>query len=897
MSSADNRLFQQVLDALRQSEARYRHLIEHATDIIYTHTLDGRLITVNKVAESVLGYSTREFIGKDIQELIAPEHRETSRRMIESKLQGGGPTTYTIDVLTKEGQRVPLEVSTQIIYDEGEPLAVQGIGRDVTERQRAAEALARSERYFRALIENAADAVTIVNADGSVRYSSPAIRQIIGFTPEERRGESVFAIVHPDDKADALALFKQVRDQPNVPIHTVMRALHRDGGWRHVDISAINLLGDPDVYGIVVNWRDITSQVVAEQKLRDREHFYRSITERSTDILAIVDDKATITYISPSFEVVLGHKIADMIGTLGTQVIHPDDVQTAEAFLRRLVAAEQEQEIEELRVRDAAGHYRIMDVRARNLLSDPVIHGIVIDARDVTDRREAEQALRTSEERFRKIVETAGEGIAMRDTEGRFTFVNQRLADMLGYTVDELREKTIFDITAPEYIAGMRESGERRRMTGKSETLDLQFLHRDGSRIDALLAASPLFDGQGRYTGALGMVTDMTERKRLEEQLRQSQKIEAVGRLAGGVAHDFNNLLTAIRGHVDLMLADAELQSTLREDIEEIRKAADRAAGLTQQLLAFSRRQLLQPVVLEFDSIVREMESLLRRLITEDIELITELDADHTRVRADRGQIEQVLMNLVVNARDAIAGSGELHIKTECCEVDEEFARNNAGSIPGSYAKLTVRDTGVGMDPGTLSHVFEPFFTTKEIGKGTGLGLATVYGIVKQSGGYIRVESEIGAGTTFEIYLPRVEDPLPPQREAAVPASQRARGEVILVAEDEDAVRALASRILRKRGYHVLEARDGRHALDVVREFDGRIDILVTDVIMPHVGGRELSEKLAQLIPGVKVLYVSGYTDDALLQRGVLQSGIINFLEKPFTPEGLANKVREVLEA
>ena len=892
----DERLFQQVLDALRQSEMRYMHLIEHATDIIYTHNLDGQLTTINKVAEAVLGYTTDELIGKQIQELIAPEDRELSRRMMEEKLASGGRNTYTVHALTKSGQRVPLEVSTQVIYDDGVPFAVQGVARDVTERQRTADALARSERYFRALIENATDAVTILNEDGTVRYSSPALQRIIGYAPSERRTQSVFELVHPEDVAVAVGAFQDCLSKAGASVSQTVRTLHRDGSWRHIEFTLVNLLNDPHIQGLVVNWRDITDKIVAQQTLRDREHFYRAITERSSDIIAIIDPAPMVRYLSPSFEIVLRHKIDDVIGTAGFQLVHPDDAPRVMKIIERLINEGKDVVTDEVRIIDARGFYRDMDIRARNLLKDPVIRGIVIDMRDVTDRKCAERELRASEEKFRKVLETSGEGIVMRDASGRITFANERFAEMLGYDVDELLGRHVNSIIATEFVPEMRASQERRERTGVSETLDLQFVHKNGTRVDAILAASPIYDQSGEFVGGLGMITDMTERKRLEEQLRQSQKMEAVGRLAGGVAHDFNNLLTAIRGHVDLLLDDDKIDTGTRSDIEEIRKAADRAAALTQQLLAFSRRQMLQPVVLEFDGIVREIESLLRRLITEDVVLHTRLTAGATRVRADRGQIEQVLLNLVVNARDAMPNGGHIYIETANVEVDEDFARANAGASAGLYARLSVRDTGIGMDPGTLSHVFEPFFTTKPVGKGTGLGLATVYGIVKQSGGYLRVESEVGAGSTFEIFLPHVEEPLQRPREPQAEKHSDAAGETILVAEDEDAVRALTSRILRKRGYHVLEAKDGREAVDIALRHEGELRLVVTDVIMPHLNGRELSERLAKVMPKVKVLYMSGYTDDALLQRGVLQSGTGNFLEKPFTPEALANKVREVLE-
>lgn len=767
--TSDERLYQQILEALRQSEARYRHLTEFATDVIYTHTLDGRLITVNQAGERLFGYAREEFIGKNILDIIVPEHRGTALRATQEKvLAGSGSATYTIDVENKFGNRVTLEVNTHIIYDEGAPIAVQGIARDVTERQRATQALT------------------------------------------------------------------------------------------------------------------------------EREQFFRAITERTTDLIAILDAGGNLKYVSPSFTTVLGYRVEDLIGTFSLKLIHPDNLEDAQYQLGRLVNEGLESHSGEYRIIDADGESRDVEFRARNLLADPAIGGIVIDARDITDRRRAERALRASEQRFRKVLEVSGEGIVLRDAEGRITFANERFAHMLGYDVAELIGRHVEDIISPSFIPAQRASAERRRATGVAETLDMEFVRKDRTLIPALLAVSPTYDDTGNFTGALAMITDMSERKHLEQQLRQSQKMEAVGRLAGGVAHDFNNLLTTIEGHVDLILAEIDAESGIRNDVLEIRKAAVRAAGLTRQLLAFSRRQMLQPIVLEPDAVLSELEGMLRKQLPDDIRLATRLGAPGIRVRADRAQVEQVVLNLVANARDAMPNGGELSISTDEFEIGNDFARMNKGSKPGWYVRIAIKDTGVGMEPEILNRVFEPFYTTKGIGQGVGLGLATAYGIVKQSDGYIRAESEPQQGSTFEIYLPRVDAPLRAPREA-VRHDVSPDSETILVAEDEAAVRALTCRILRKQGYQVLEARDGREAIEVAQAFQGNINLLVTDVIMPNVGGRELSEKLARMMPAVKVLFMSGYTDDQLLQRGVLQSGSGNFLEKPFTPDTLARKVREVL--
>jgi nitrogen-specific signal transduction histidine kinase/ActR/RegA family two-component response regulator len=387
---------------------------------------------------------------------------------------------------------------------------------------------------------------------------------------------------------------------------------------------------------------------------------------------------------------------------------------------------------------------------------------------------------------------------------------------------------------------------------------------------------------------------DVTERRALEEQLRQSQKMEAVGRLAGGVAHDFNNLLTVIRGYSELMLEEFADSDPLRDEVEEIKKAADRASGLTRQLLAFSRQQVLAPKVLDLNIVVGNMERLLKRLLGENIRLGSSLANELGRVKADPGQIEQVIMNLAVNAKDAMPRGGKLTIETANADLDETYTHEHVGAKPGKYVMLAVSDTGSGMSQDIRQRVFEPFFTTKEIGKGTGLGLSTVYGIVKQSEGYIWVYSEPGRGTSFKVYLPRVDEPAD-ARPAPEPAKSRYRGtETILLVEDEDGVRALVKQVLSRNGYTVLEARHGGEALLHCERRAEEIHLLVTDVVLEQMSGTELSSRLAQLRPGMKVLYISGYTDDAIVHHGVKEG--THFLQKPFTTEALARKIRQVLD-
>src|SRR5438270_9200997 len=398
----------------------------------------------------------------------------------------------------------------------------------------------------------------------------------------------------------------------------------------------------------------------------------------------------------------------------------------------------------------------------------------------------------------------------------------------------------------------------------------------------------------GVAVGVQGIARDITERKHLEDQLRQSQKMEAIGQLAGGVAHDFNNLLTAINGYSSLALQRIDDNHPLRSYLEEIKKAGDRAANLTRQLLAFGRKQILQPLPINLNDVVTDMNKMLRRLIGEDIQLTAKLDLSLERIKADPGQIEQVLVNLVVNARDAMPQGGNLTIETATVELGQEYAGRHMGVLPGQYVMLAVSDTGTGMDEATQARIFDPFFTTKEKGKGTGLGLSTVYGIVKQSNGYVFVQSEVGAGTTFYVYLPRVEDTAE-ELTPALPAQSEAGGcETVLLVEDEESVRELVRLTLASRGYQVLEAENGECGLRIAESFKEHIDILITDVVMPGIGGRELARKLLLLRPGISVLYLSGYTEDAVVTRGALGPRTA-FLQKPFTLQNLAKKVREVL--
>ncbi len=510
------------------------------------------------------------------------------------------------------------------------------------------------------------------------------------------------------------------------------------------------------------------------------------------------------------------------------------------------------------------------------------------------ERKHAEDSLRASEERYRLLFERNLAGVFRTTLDGRILDFNESLARILGYSSRE----ELLARGASELYAG---AADREAFLGrlqKNKTLtnyELCLKRKDGSPIWVLENAN-LIEGEGGLEVIEGTVIDITERKQLEERLRQSQKMEAVGRLAGGIAHDFNNLLTIITGYGQLLLDRLVPGDLMREQVEEIKQAGDRAASLTRQLLAFSRRQVLTPQVLDLNAVVLNMDKLLRRLIGEDIDLLAFPKSSVGKVRADPGQIEQVILNLALNARDAMPKGGKLTIETADVDIDEAYASSHVAVTPGPYVMLAVSDTGCGMDREAQAHIFEPFFTTKEKGKGTGLGLAMVYGIVKQSGGNIWVYSEPGQGTTFKIYLPRGEEAV----EAVglrEPLARPVHGsETILLVEDEPSVRSLVRGLLQTRGYMVLEAGWSHEALEISERYRGPIHLLLTDVVMPQMSGQELAGRLEAFHPETKVLYMSGYTDNAVVRRGVLETDAA-FIGKPFTSDALARKVREVLDS
>jgi len=632
--------------------------------------------------------------------------------------------------------------------------------------------------------------------------------------------------------------------------------------------------------------------------LEESERRYREIFENAKDAIYVHDLNGRYTLVNPAAEELSGYSRDEILQLSVFDMASPEHVELICNSLKQKLTdhAPTTYEIEAIR---KDGTRVPVEVSSRLIYRDGRPIGVQGSVRDISERRRAEEVVRASEQRFRDLVKNANDIIFTCDMLGKITSLNRAGERVTGYTAEEALKMNFAQAVSPDDIAKVRHMLSRKRAADVATVYDLELITKSGGRAAVEISSRAILK-DGQAVGVQGIARDITDRQRMENdlrtsqaQLQQSQRLEAVGQLAGGVAHDFNNLLTAIIGYSDFALRKMRANNPIRRDIEEIKKAANRAATLTRQLLAFSRKQILKPEVLDLNLVVGDMHKMLERLIGEDIDLVTTLGSDTDPVKADRGQLEQIIMNLVVNARDAMPFGGSVTIETANVLFDKAYTSEHVPVKPGKYAMLAVSDTGLGMDANTQLHIFEPFFTTKELGKGTGLGLSTVYGIVKQSGGFIWVYSELNVGTTFKIYLPSLTELHFDQELTSIDTAETETGTVLLV-EDDPLVRNVALRALESAGYTVLESGNGHGALAMAHSCDDEIDLLITDVVMPLMGGRELAQELSALHPKTSILFMSGYTDDAVVRHGIMDKDI-EYLQKPFTPESLVRRVGEVL--
>ena len=670
-----------------------------------------------------------------------------------------------------------------------------------------------------------------------------------------------------------------------LPLVILFLATRLGPGWRLIRFS---LLGLSFVcYALRIGLTQFRQQRSAETVRRQT-----LAMDTSADGMAILNEKGLHAYANNSFARMLGFESpASIMGQPWRVIYALQEMDRLEPEIRRSLA-QAGRWSSQILLRRPDGSKLLVEMNI-NAMPDG---GIISVCRDLSERAEAEKARAEAEAKYKMLVEQvnaityiAGIGI-----DAQWYYVSPQVETILGYTPEEWMDvsQRWADLIHPEDLP-MVMSAEEASQSGLPFQAEFRIKRKDGREV-WLNDTAVVVQGSNAHPVMEGIIVDITERKQLETQLQQSRKMEAVGRLAGGIAHDFNNLLTIITGYTELALSRPTVPPEIRSDIERIENAAGRAASLVRQLLAFSRRQVLQPKTLDLNAIVLNLDKLLRRLMDDNVEMVTQVVENVGKVKADPAQIEQVIMNLVVNARDAMPNGGRLVVETSNVELDASYAEDHVSVKPGRYVMLAVSDTGVGMDRQTIAHIFEPFYTTKESGRGTGLGLSTVYGIVKQSGGYIWVYSEPGKGSTFKVYLPRVdgrsEEPVAEQSRA----STKRGAETILLVEDEEAVRDLIQTVLVEHGYDVIPARDPRHAEQLASSYAREIHLLLTDVVMPGTSGRELATRITPLRPGIRVLFMSGYTENVITTGGMLEQGLA-FLQKPFSPAVLVEKVREVL--
>ena len=810
------------------------------------------------------------------------------------------------EVFSDEDERLAGILAAQVgrIYENGSLYAdlllqTAKLAEEVSERQLGEEALRVSEELFRGAFEHTGVAMVLTDANNRFIRVNDAFARMFGYSPTQLLEMAMADVTEHDDLAESYARREVLLAGDSHFFQMEKRYIHKEGHtfWGLTNVSLVrDASGRPSVY--LGQVQDITEQKRAEAELRQSHALLNAVVEGTSDAVFVKDREGKYLLFNGAASRSVGKPVSEVIGRDDTALFDPESSQLVMDRDQRVMSAGREETEEE--VLTAAGTTRVyLATKAPYRNNQGEIVGIIGISRDITERKHLEDQFRLAVERLRHVVVSSPSvlftlPVAAEQKLG-INWTSDNLPQLFGYSAEAaLGQDWWLGNVHPEDRDRVVAQFQSDLIDQERSTYEYRFRHADGNYRWTQCEARVIRDVAGRPTEVVGSWSDITERRYLEDQFRQAQKMEAVGRLAGGVAHDFNNLLTVINGYGELVLGGMTPEDPNRSFIHEMVAAGDRAAALTRQLLAFSRKSILEPRILDLKALLADVDKMLRRVIGEDIQLTAVVDSELGAIKADPGQVEQVIFNLVINARDAMPRGGCLTIEMQNVELEENYAQSHLDARPGAHILLAVSDTGCGMDQATMSRIFEPFFSTKGE-QGTGLGLATVHGIVKQSGGHVAVYSELGRGTTFKVYLPRVERRLGQVRSHSEPAAMPRGSETILLVEDADGVRALSRHVLQGCGYTVLEARDGVEALLIASQYDGRIDLLLTDVDMPRMSGRDVAEHLKAKHAGMKILFLSGYTDDAVVRHGILEAEVA-FLQKPFSPASLSAKVREVLE-
>ncbi|MBX9579974.1 MAG: PAS domain S-box protein [Gemmataceae bacterium] len=862
---------------------------------LYVKDRDGRYLLFNPAAGRFVGRRPEAVVGLTDAALFDPAGAAHIAAR-DARVMAAGAAETEEEELTTAGGATRVYLTTKAPYRDaaGRVVGVLGVSRDITDRKAEEEDRAR----LAAIVESSDDAIVSKTLDGVIRSWNAGAERVFGYAPAEAVGRPITLVIPPDRLDEERGIIDRLRRGERIDHFETVRVAK---GGRRVDVS-ISVAPVRDAAGRVVGAskvaRDITDRKRTEDDLRQSEGRFRAVVEAALDCIVAINRQGRVVEFNPAAERTFGYTRAEVLGRDLADLVIPASHRAAHAAgLARFLTTGEARILNRRLVglpavrKDGTEFPAELAVVPMGPADDPVFVAFI---RDITDQKRAEDGLRRSEKRYRSLVTATAGMVWTAGPRGGLTAVAGGEA-FIPDPAERACPAAWDAITHPDDRGRVAAAWDDALAREEPFAVEYRLRRADGEWRQVAVRAVPVAGDDGRVGEWVGLTEDVTDRRRLEDQFRQGQKMEAVGRLAGGVAHDFNNLLTVINGYSELVLEVLGPDDPARPLVEEVRRAGDRSAALTRQLLAFSRREVVAPRVLDPNAVVRDLERMLRRVIGEDVRLETALRPDAGHVLADRGQLEQVVLNLVVNARDAMPIGGTLTVATRPAEVNGRPAPGSPAVRPGRYVALTVRDTGCGMTDEVKARLFEPFFTTKGVGQGTGLGLAVVHGVAERAGGGVGVESAPGAGAAFHVYLPWVDDPTPPPKGRSALAEAPRGTETVLLVEDEAAVRALSRAVLEGAGYAVLEAVDGRDVDRALADHRGPLDLVVTDVVMPGAGGSEVAARVRAEYPGVRVLFVSGYTDDAVLRHGVERDGVA-FLQKPFTPPVLAHAVRAVLD-
>ncbi|MBD3235092.1 MAG: PAS domain S-box protein [Candidatus Eisenbacteria bacterium] len=882
---------------LRASEEKLRHTFACSPDSIVVLDLEAAITQCNRRSLELHGLrSTDEAIGRSAFEFVATRDRARAREAIERTLQGGALSGVRLALLRRDGSEFIGGISLRVLQNDArESCGLVCVIQDVTARTRAEEALRKREEEYRLLIENSSEAI-VVTQEGRLRFANPKALEVSGYSHEELLSIPFLEFVHPSDRQRVARYHLQRTQDEPTPERYMHRIIDRSGRTRWIENGGVRITwdGQPATLNFL---SDVTERVRAEERLRRRESALRLITDNVPAMIAYIDRDGNYGFVNRVYAEALGLQSGSIVGRRVAGLLPAELADRIAPEMERALNGERVQFEMQVDLPTLDGAW--LDVTYVPDRQGEEVRGFFTFIRDVSQRKALECSLREHQARLRSILDAIPDGIVALDRKLRVVDCNAAMREWVPAIAPRTacfsalwdRDQPCPSCPALQVLQDGETHGHMMKRTAP-----------DGSEQHLMIDCHPIHDAEGQTIGIVEYVRDVSdrlraeaERERLQVQLQQSQKMEALGTLAGGIAHDFNNLLTTITGYTELLEEALGEEHGLRGDVSEIRKAGERAARLTRQLLAFSRRQVLQMKAVDLNEAVSDMESMLRRLIGEDVQVETDLAPDLWSMRGDAGNLQQVLMNLATNARDAMPHGGTLLIRTENVNLGEA-AQGNAESTPaGRFVRLLVRDTGCGMSAEVLRRLTEPFFTTKEAGKGTGLGLAVIYGIIEQHGGWIDVESAPGEGATFRIYLPALAQGAADQR---LVASQRpparGHGERILLVEDEAAVLQYAQRVLEQQGYRVMPASSAEEAREIFRQDAGQIDMLFSDVVLPGRSGLDLAADVRAADPRIAILLTSGYTDQRSRLATIHEQGI-PFLAKPYAASELSQEIAQAL--